>query len=1094
MKLFSTLCLAALMGICSLSANAASKDDLKARFQQKAMKRVGTQQNFKMPELLWAADDSQRQDALMQPRRAKQSTKGLNNVAGWGYIKGPDGNYWLYTQKSEYSSDFYTKSVITLYDENYSKKGEITIKVPSGKKVNRIEPYGTITKKFFDRDESTQEVLIYVHEVGDASDNYTGAHKIYAYNTKGALVQEFDGDTGVQFECNKNDWTTYERFILVRDVMKDGISQSEIQVYKPAGWNSSNAEVDHTFYLDNRLWNYSEGPYVNTYNIDSEPYYTISYYEKEYDTNQDNHTGDFEIIPAEDNSYIVDIYDRNYKLVKTVKVPIEKSDDYPYRFASMGMFSSEDLSIGDFTKDDDFNVVISFSDYVAASDGNLYTYEVYNGSSKKVKTICKGVNVFQQLADIHGEERQYLFMKTTEDGEYLDIINVPSCKKELTIPATIGNDIISTNMNRYAKDGSYQYVISLLTPDQNTSTGEVYGQIGWYTRKLKTDHIVKFPLTKNGLYMSPLLTGVSLNPYLFDTDEGHEYIYLANMYKSDTADEVMTVLRVADADGSTLHEYTADATKGEIRTVSLVNDKSSNPTLSIAYYNDNKGEFNMEFVSLPFEKFARGGKGTESDPYKVSTLGDLMLIDRDPSAHYLQVADINMNNYNEAWQPLKALSGSYDGGGNKILNMVVDGTKNYYAGLFEGLESESKVEGITFKDPVINVSVDNGFAGFLAGYAINANISDVHVEGYPEIDTYEEDKPETFIGGIVASASLNTNISLCSVDNILVQVPSASTVGGIAGESKTSTMIDACYVKGEFTVASTLGGIVGSTGKGAEIHNCYVDANLAADNTIGGIVGEQIDRGRVSNNIVKGNIVASSPSRVYGFMVGGISGSLSADWSTVVNGAMVDSAKVKDKVIVGNYVDLENIYLENGAEKDMKSVNLIAGHTIENETHDGYPNLKLTELALDSNYFHSSVKVNKAAVASSNPTCVNGASIEDKELTSAFFQEIGYKYGETAQKPWMGNGVPQLYYKYVEPTTPPSGIDNAVVAQGAISVAQGVISAGDAQRIELYALDGRKMAEVEKATLSVPALSRGFYVVVATDANGQKTTKKIAVE
>ncbi len=1005
------------MAFTSLTAGAETNKTLRERFADNT-RRMSMLQNPNAPKTLWAADNAAlqglRRNAKAMPARIAQQKpiESISKMPGYGFIQGPNGAYWVYTQTFEQDSttNFYTGSTITLYDDKHEKKGDVKISIPKGKKVNYIEPYGQITKKFFDKDESTHELLVYVHEIGE---NYSSVDSIYAYNTKGELVQRFHGDVSLQFECNKNEWTTYERFILVRDtLMAKGdtlISHSKIEVYKPGGWGATNAVVDHTFYLDNRLWNYSEGPYVNTYAINGEPYYTLSYYEKEYDTNQDNHTGDFEIIPAENNRYVVDIYDRNYKLVKTVKVPVEKSDNATYRFASMGMFDNDDLSIGKFTEDDDFNVVISFSDYQPAMDGYLYSYEVYNGSSEKVRTIAADVFAFKRLADINGKERQYFFMHIDEDaGEYLDLINVPSCQKELTFPALIDEEVISTTMDRYAKDGSYQYAVFLSTADQNQETGEIYGQIGWYTRKLETDHIVKFPLTTEGLYMSPLLTHVSLNPYLFDTDEDHEYIYLANIYKSADSDEVGTHLFVADGDGTVMRQYSMDETKGKIYNVAIVNENTDNACLTIAYMNDDTYEYHMDFIPLPFEKFKAGGVGTKENPYLVSTMGDLMQINNDPNAHYVQVNDINMNSYNDTWTPINNFGGDYDGAGYKIKNMAINGTGHYYSGLFANLEAESKVANITFQDPVINVTDDNGYVGVLAGSAIAADIRSIHVEGYPEITTDSEAAP--VIGGVVGTVALESNISLSSVSNLYVSVPNAEMVGGIAGESKTSTVITSCYADGDIAAGEVIGGIAGFTGAGSTVTNCHADFNLEGKSVIGGIVGENNGRALVGNNIAAGTITATGGNKFWGSQVGGIVGSLAADWSTVKNGTMVADSTVAD-IIVGNFVDITTITTALTSET---SANGIVGYSIENETDDRSPALKLKELALAKNYIAGGMEINgNEQNQSGSHNAVTGETKATADADKTFFESLGFAYGDNKSAPWTESTgyIPVLFFK-----------------------------------------------------------------------------------
>ena len=59
--------------------------------------------------------------------------------------------------------------------------------------VNHIDPYGTVTKKFFDLDNKTQEVLVELHQVATRQ-QLSGSYYTKAYRIEdGTLVQEFNG-------------------------------------------------------------------------------------------------------------------------------------------------------------------------------------------------------------------------------------------------------------------------------------------------------------------------------------------------------------------------------------------------------------------------------------------------------------------------------------------------------------------------------------------------------------------------------------------------------------------------------------------------------------------------------------------------------------------------------------------------------------------------------------------------------------------------------------------------------------------------------------------------------------------------------------
>lgn len=73
------------------------------------------------------------------------------------------------------------------------------------------------------------------------------------------------------------------------------------------------------------------------------------------------------------------------------------------------------------------------------------------------------------------------------------------------------------------------------------------------------------------------------------------------------------------------------------------------------------------------------GSGTESDPYQVATAEDLDNVRNDLTAYYIQVADIDLSEY-ENWVPIgyytyeydHVFNGSYDGNGFTISNLTIN--------------------------------------------------------------------------------------------------------------------------------------------------------------------------------------------------------------------------------------------------------------------------------------------------------------------------------------------------------------------------------------------------------------------------------------
>ena len=105
---------------------------------------------------------------------------------------------------------------------------------------------------------------------------------------------------------------------------------------------------------------YSDGPYLNYYNIDGEPYFVVSQYEKPYVSDYDEN---WNPIATEDNNYLITVYDRNFDQVSQLKLPVEQQDGALYTFYTFGFFSYNDLCRGDYTGDESvilFRTAIDF--------------------------------------------------------------------------------------------------------------------------------------------------------------------------------------------------------------------------------------------------------------------------------------------------------------------------------------------------------------------------------------------------------------------------------------------------------------------------------------------------------------------------------------------------------------------------------------------------------------------------------------------------------------------------------------------------------------------------------------------------------------
>ena len=1097
-----------------------------------------------------------RSGAMITTPKAASDPVLSQEAESFGYIGGTDGTYWMYTETVKARGYYYGSASFTVYDSNHQQVGTVNVDVPDTISVNRIMMFGDVTTKLFDNDDKTKEVLVELHAVGNASNNYTDSYITRVYHLDGTLAAEYKG-SGMLVDEQVNSWTKYQRFILsYADTVGDQYINRFDVIKGPSYWDSI-PQVEHSFTIDPELLVMSDlGAPINVYFIDGKAYYTISHYAKPYVEGVDTTT--YDQIYAKDNRYVVKSYNSYFQLQDSISVPLNCPANAMVRMASFGAMSSDDLSENYFTSDGKLGYVVTFYDYFLSSDDYVYSFVVYDHNGDSVKTVCDNVvNTYQYLADVKDQESQILFMQSIDGVEQVQMVDVPSCTKQTLFPTTINGEQISTDINRYPKGDTYQYVMKMGTGDADDNNNLI-ARLGWYNRDLTLDHYTSFNLGPNGQLFTPNLSESALNPYLFNTTDSLEFMYLAKI-KREGSTVIDEYLRIADAQGNVIREWGPDDAKGKLYSANLMAFEGQDKELVVVYYNEDNGKYTLDYYPLPFSKFEKGGDGTAANPYLVSTAGDLALIANEPAACYKLANNINMHAANKDWTPISSFSGSLDGNGYAISALSIEST-DANAGLFGSLAPNAKVKDITFTDPTIILTSNNQYVGMLAAQAVTDTISNIHVVGASIIDG--TDKGSATTGGIVGRASLYSLIKGCSFDGE-INLPSASYIGGIVGELMTSSKVEASGASGQFDAATTLGGIVGSIGSEASsVSNCRADVNLHAKYTVGGIVGDNDSRGGVSNNIAKGTVLADAP-RWGGLSAAGIIGSLGSDWTH------------KDTVIVKNNVSAVTVSTNEENASDTVA-HAIVGWSIANEQYE--PNEKhLADAGLADNYVVDTVTVLGKAVASTDDKSVEGAKIAASELNKAFFTGIDYAFGDSVAAPWKGeNGLPKLFFSddalalilsdyalnieegkekeffaEVFGLTPddinasssdpsvadveltpseggivrinviankagtaiikveagsltaeckvvvsaPSGIANATVNGGMTIKFNGQnITVDGANAISVMTLDGKTAAQTAGNSVATGRLAKGVYVVVATANDGKKTTSKIVIK
>lgn len=268
-----------------------------------------------------------------------------------------------------------------------------------------------------------------------------------------------------------------------------------------------------------------------------------------------------------------------------------------------------------------------------------------------------------------------------------------------------------------------------------------------------------------------------------------------------------------------------------------------------------------------------GGTGTADDPYLIATAEDLAAMSfRGASAYYLQTADIDLSGTDD-WKQI-TLSGTYDGGGYRILNFTssTGGIFGTNSGTIRNVTMEgAKVSGNGLSNVGGLVNTNKGtvencvFSGSVNGYcgsagdmnlggiagSSNSKLSNCVVKaGSAIIATSAADAGTVYVGGIIGELYWGTAkncLNEGTVYNTLEEVDSRC--GGIVGYGYWSS-ISACANTGDVSGSGKyLGGIVGYS-MATSVETCYNRGDIGGEessaepsgypwgvNAIGGLAG-----------------------------------------------------------------------------------------------------------------------------------------------------------------------------------------------------------------------------------------------------------------
>lgn len=252
---------------------------------------------------------------------------------------------------------------------------------------------------------------------------------------------------------------------------------------------------------------------------------------------------------------------------------------------------------------------------------------------------------------------------------------------------------------------------------------------------------------------------------------------------------------------------------------------------------DRVRDFVYERVAWMDEMLSYGKVRQVNGVYQIGSALDLCIFSQlineggETNVKAVLVADIDMKDYNDEFQPIgttsNAFSGSFDGKGHTIRNLHISGDNA--VGLF-AYPGTCTLSNIIFDESCSVEGTNN--VGMLAGYARNGLVTISGIENRGTVTA-----TESSAGALVGSGRLlaSINVSYCSnTGTITAQSNAAALVGPSAGKMTLAH----CYNVGT-VVGATEGKEFGFAAKSLSVDNCW-DFTSMQTNTM---TADQVDNG-----------------------------------------------------------------------------------------------------------------------------------------------------------------------------------------------------------------------------------------------------------
>ena len=392
------------------------------------------------------------------------------------------------------------------------------------------------------------------------------------------------------------------------------------------------------------------------------------------------------------------------------------------------------------------------------------------------------------------------------------------------------------------------------------------------------------------------------------------------------------------------------------------------------------------------------GKGTEDDPYQISTAADLTCAYR--KGYYKLMNDIDLTSYinqyspTEGWESI-GREGSetiyFDGDGHKITGLWCNSTRDN-TGLFSCF-ANGYLKNLTVETANGKEVKGGSNTGILIGKMINGTIENCHVSG-----NVADGTP---VGGIVGLLD-GGKISLSKASVTINTTGDDTYVGGLVGDI-TNGEIDQCVTLGTITATgknSQAGGLVGKNA--ATVTNCYCNVAVTSAYCAAGLVS--YNYGLVEKSYATGNL----SSQNYGAGVIGYNDG--------------ENAIIRNCVAMNQRIDVT--FESQSAQSGGYGQRVLGGYK------NGAPDPEMNNYALKT----MQLSVNDIPQKVYNDIMNGTAMTGDELMTASTYQALGWDFTENwsiaegESYPSLKNNVAEVKApeKIVLKVTPPTAITGLV--------------------------------------------------------------------